>query len=96
MRSTSPSSKLRPGEQKLFGPVGCEACSSTGYRSRVGIHELLVNSEELKKVIYAKGRATEIREVAMKQGMSTLMQDGIRKMINGQTDLDEVRRVALA
>ena len=55
-----------------------------------------MNSEEIKKVIYAKGRATEIREVAMKQGMSTLMQDGIRKMINGQTDLDEVRRVALA
>ncbi len=88
--------KLRPGEQKLCQPVSCPACSSTGYRSRVGIHELLVNSEELKKVIYAKGRATEIREVAMKQGMRTLMQDGIRKMINGQTDLEEVRRVALA
>ena len=76
--------------------MSCPACSTTGYRSRVGIHELLVNSEELKKVIYAKGRAAEIREVAMKQGMRTLMQDGIRQMINGQTDLEEVRRVALA
>jgi type II secretory ATPase GspE/PulE/Tfp pilus assembly ATPase PilB-like protein len=72
---------------------GCAKCSSTGYRGRTGLHELLVGSDELKALIYRKATAGEIRELAVEQGMRTLKQDGIEKVFKGLTTLDKVRAV---
>src|SRR3569623_178914 len=83
-----------PAKVTLFKAVGCPACDNTGYRGRTGIHELLVTSRGIKELIYHKGTADEIQTLSMKEGMRTLMQDGIAKMFKGQTDLAQVRKVA--
>ncbi|GMR07054.1 MAG: hypothetical protein BMS9Abin26_0056 [Gammaproteobacteria bacterium] len=78
----------------LYKAIGCSKCGDTGYRGRTGIHELLVNSQAITDIIYEKGTASQIKEQAMKEGMRTLLQDGIHKLIMGQTDLEQLRRVA--
>ncbi len=79
---------------EVFRANGCEKCGNTGYYGRTGIHELLAASEEVKSLIYQKATASAIKEQAMKDGMRTLMQDGIRKLFLGQTDLAQIRKVA--
>ncbi len=83
-----------PGKATLYKAPGCPACDGTGYRGRTGIHELLVSSRGIKELIYHKGTAEELQALSMKEGMRTLMQDGITKMFKGQTDLAQVRKVA--
>jgi type II secretory ATPase GspE/PulE/Tfp pilus assembly ATPase PilB-like protein len=78
----------------VFKANGCEKCGNTGYLGRTGIHELLCTSEEIKRLIYEKATATQLKEQAIKEGMRTLMQDGIQKLFLGQTDLVQVRKVA--
>ncbi len=78
----------------LFRPVGCEKCGNTGYKGRTGIHELLVGTNEMKLNIAKRGGVAEIRELAIREGMRTLLQDGIGKVLRGQTDLLQLRRVA--
>jgi type II secretory ATPase GspE/PulE/Tfp pilus assembly ATPase PilB-like protein len=79
---------------QLYRAVGCDKCGGTGYRGRTGVHELLVATNEMKELIYRRATASEIKELAVRQGMHTLMQDGIVKLLKGQTDLAQVRRVA--
>jgi len=79
----------------LYKPNGCHACGNTGYKGRTGIHELLVGSDEIKKLIQNRARMEEIRQQAIKEGMTTLMQDGIRKVCLGETDLVQVRKVCI-
>ncbi len=79
----------------LYRPKGCNRCMD-GYRGRIGIHELLINSENIKKLIKFKKPTEEIRDVAIKEGMLTLKQDGILKVINGITTINQVRSVARA
>jgi type II secretory ATPase GspE/PulE/Tfp pilus assembly ATPase PilB-like protein len=74
---------------------GCEACNHTGYRGRAGIHELLVASDPVKKLIQTRARVTEIAEAARAEGMTTLLQDGILKALKGLTDYKQVKAVAL-
>lgn len=81
---------------EVFRAVGCEKCGKTGYKGRTGIHELLLTSPEIKSLIYRKAGVSEIKEQAMKEGMRTLMQDGIRKLTLGQTDMAQIRKVASA
>jgi len=72
---------------------GCDSCNSSGYRGRLGVHELL-NSSELIKLSIKKRESTDvIREQATSEGMTTLKQDGIIKVMQGLTDLSEIRRV---
>ncbi|MFO7706713.1 MAG: GspE/PulE family protein [Desulfobacterales bacterium] len=80
---------------KLFKPVGCESCSGTGYRGRMGIHELMEGTPEIKLMIKKQANTEEIFKTAMQQGMSTLKQDGIMKVFKGITDISEVRRVCI-
>ena len=77
----------------LYRGKGCEACLNTGYTGRIGIFELLVVSDNIKKLIMNGSDATTIKEQALKEGMITLLQDGINKVIAGVTTLDEVLRV---
>jgi type II secretory ATPase GspE/PulE/Tfp pilus assembly ATPase PilB-like protein len=78
---------------KLWKAPGCPACGKTGYKGRLGLHELLVGTDDLKRAIQRKAPIDEIRRIAAEGGMITLLQDGIRKVIEGHTDLKQVLAV---
>ncbi|MFW6333861.1 MAG: GspE/PulE family protein [Desulfosalsimonas sp.] len=80
---------------KLYSPKGCDECSGTGYKGRLGIHELMDGTKEIKRLIKKQASAEELFYQASSEGMTTLVQDGILKMFQGLTDLNEVRRVCL-
>jgi len=71
---------------------GCDACGGTGYRGRAGVYELLVVSESVRSLIAARASGEEIRRQARRDGMRTLREDGLRKVLAGVTTLDEVLR----
>jgi type IV pilus assembly protein PilB len=73
---------------------GCGACQRSGYRGRSGIHELMLVSPTIREMVFENKPATDIRKVAITEGMSTLYVDGIRKVLTGYTTLEEVFRVA--
>lgn len=79
----------------LYRPKGCPKCNNTGFKGRTGIHELLLATDELKRLIQRKAPIDEIREQGIKDGMLTLMQDGIRKVFLGLTTFDQVRAVCI-
>ncbi|MBF0099596.1 MAG: GspE/PulE family protein [Desulfobacterales bacterium] len=91
-----PELKINPKELTLFKPKGCDICDKSGYKGRTGIHELLVATHEMKQQISKATDITKIRELAISQGMRTLIQDGTIKVIKGQTDFIQLRRVAVA
>ncbi len=68
---------------------GCPACSGTGYKGRIGIHELMTNSEELTEAINKEAEVAELKRVAMKNGMKTLHQDSMLKVRQGHTTIEE-------
>jgi type II secretory ATPase GspE/PulE/Tfp pilus assembly ATPase PilB-like protein len=80
---------------KLFRSKGCNLCDKTGYKGRVGIHELLIATEDIKKMVQKHATVEMMREHAMNEGMTTLLQDGILKAIKGLTDFKQVRRVCI-
>jgi type II secretory ATPase GspE/PulE/Tfp pilus assembly ATPase PilB-like protein len=83
------------GQFNLYLPVGCDACSGTGYKGRVGLHELLIGSDGTKKLIQEHARVAEILALALNEGMRTLKQDGIEKVVQGITDMHQVRAVCI-
>ena len=82
-------------ELNLFRPTGCELCHNTGYRGRMGLHELLTGTDPMKKLIQNRAEMGVIRDQAIKDGMTTLKQDGIEKVLAGHTDLLQVRKVCI-
>jgi len=82
-------------DMTLHQAGGCENCSGTGYRGRMGIHELMEGTPQVKLMIKKQASTEQIFDQAMKEGMSTLKQDGIIKMFQGHTDMAEVRRVCI-
>jgi type II secretory ATPase GspE/PulE/Tfp pilus assembly ATPase PilB-like protein len=80
----------------LYKAGGCEQCSGTGYRGRMGIHELMEGTPQIKLMIKKMANTEQMFEVAMEEGMTTLKQDGIMKVVEGHTDLLEVRRVCIS
>lgn len=80
---------------ELYKPGGCELCNNTGYRGRMGIHELLTGTDGMKKLIQRRAQMEEIRDRAVKDGMTSLKQDGIEKVFAGFTDLLQVRKVCI-
>jgi len=76
-------------------PVGCARCNDTGYKGRVGLHELLEGTDAMRSLIKRKAEVEDIRQQAIADGMTTLKQDGILKVLQGITDLREVRRVCI-
>lgn len=79
----------------LYSPGGCGKCSKTGFKGRTGIHELLVNSKRVTEKIAKRASAEELRAVGMEEGMRTLLQDGVMKVLKGQIDLSQLFRVAV-
>ncbi|SFF92706.1 type II secretion system protein E (GspE) [Desulfotomaculum arcticum] len=78
---------------KLYRPKGCMRCSNTGYRGRIGIYELLFVTETIQRLALERRPAKEIKETAIAEGMMTLRQDGLHKVKNGITSLEELMRV---
>ncbi|HZE91707.1 MAG TPA: ATPase, T2SS/T4P/T4SS family [Rhizobacter sp.] len=75
---------------------GCEKCGHTGHKGRAGLHELMVVSREVRRLIQTNTRAEELQAAAMAEGMRSLRQDGIEKMLQGVTSLAEVRATSNA
>src|SRR5437763_15396927 len=91
-----------PGDQfkyspdyTLYRPKGCTACNNSGYKGRMGVHELLVGSDELKKAIQLKATIDDLRKLALAQGMRTLLQDALEKALKGITDVKQARSIAV-
>jgi type II secretory ATPase GspE/PulE/Tfp pilus assembly ATPase PilB-like protein len=84
-------------ELTLYKPKedGCPVCHGSGYKGRMGLHELLTGTDEIKRAIQKKLPVEQIRELAIESGMTTLMQDGVMKVINGGTDLQQVKFVCM-
>ena len=83
------------GQFTLYKAKGCDACSNTGYKGRVGLHELLLASDTIKKLIQEHSRVAEILAVCLEEGMRTLKMDGIEKVLQGITDMPQVRAVCI-
>ena len=80
---------------KLFRPTGCKECNDTGYKGRMGLHELLASTDTIKRAVQKRKSAEDIRDIAISEGMSTLLQDGIKKVLAGHTDFYQVLRVCM-
>jgi len=83
------------GEITLYEKGGCEVCNDTGYKGRVGLHELLIGTDAIKKNIQEHARVAEMFATALETGMRTLKQDGIEKVLMGITDIQQVRAVCI-
>jgi len=79
----------------LYRGKGCGTCGKTGYRGRAAIHELLIASDEMKRLIQSKSRVAEMLAQAKTEGMTTLVQDGVLKTLSGLTDFRQVKAVAI-
>lgn len=90
-----PESCIKPDTKRVFvwKSVGCEVCNNIGYKGRVGIFEAILVDAEVEPIITTNPTETEIIKAAQKQGLLNMKQDGILKVLNGTTSLDELERV---
>ncbi len=79
------------GQLQAYHSPGCPVCEKTGFKGRVGLHELMVISRELRELIQTGARVEGLLSMAVRQDMRTLRQDGIEKVLSGQTTIEEVR-----
>ena len=101
-RYTPPESTLREfqitDEQlktaKFMRGKGCNSCQKTGYKGRIAIFELMLIDSTVRQMIFKNETTTELRKYAISNGMDTLYQDGVNKVLNGFTSFEEVARVA--
>ncbi len=80
-------------EQPLFRHCGCKHCRGVGYSGRMGLYELLVNTDAVRELAHDRASSWAIRQAAIEGGMATLRQDGWRKVLTGETSIAEVQRV---
>jgi general secretion pathway protein E len=83
-------------QAKVFAAKGCPQCSNTGYTGRMGLHELMTPTEEIKRLVVQKTDAGAIKRAATAAGMKTLLADGAWKVLQGRTTVEEVMRIANA
>lgn len=81
------------GKITLYRAQGCEYCDRTGYQGRIGLYELLVADQTTKRLVQSKAKVAEVKSVAMEAGMRTPRQDGIEKVLQGITDVQQVSAV---
>jgi type IV pilus assembly protein PilB len=79
----------------LHRAVGCPACAKTGYRGRLAVHEVMIVSEEIERLIVERASTDDIQKFARAQGMRTLREDGLAKVLMGDTTLEEIARVVV-
>ncbi len=85
----------KDGKFTLYKPVGCDVCGGSGYKGRLGLHELLLGTDLLKKQIVEHARVAEMLATALADGMLTLKMDGMQKVLEGTTDMVQVRAVCI-
>jgi type IV pilus assembly protein PilB len=85
----------QPGEELpvLHRPVGCSGCAKTGYKGRLALHEVMTVSEEIERMAVSRSSSTEMGRVAREQGMTGLREDGMEKVRQGATSIEEILRV---
>ena len=83
------------GQLKFYRHVGCPKCNNTGYKGRIGLHELLIADDDIKKLIQERARVAEIFAASVEGGMRTLKMDGMEKIMMGLTDIKMVRSVCI-
>jgi len=79
----------------VYNPGGCTKCFGTGYRGRVGLYEVLVVDDDLRDLIATGGTVLEIQRAARAKGVSSLRDDGVRKVLDGNTSYLELLRVTV-
>jgi len=84
------------GRLRMHTSPGCKACDNTGFRGRAGLHELMVISREMRRLVQTGARAEALQKTALGEGMRTLRQDGIDKVLAGVTTIEEVRATSNA
>jgi type II secretory ATPase GspE/PulE/Tfp pilus assembly ATPase PilB-like protein len=88
-----PPKEKKPDKLQFFHGKGCDNCSGTGYRGRIGIYEVFNLTNDIKEMVAKRASGTELGEQAIKNGMTTMKQDGVLKAAEGLTSLEEVWRV---
>jgi type II secretory ATPase GspE/PulE/Tfp pilus assembly ATPase PilB-like protein len=83
------------GQLLFYKPVGCDKCGGSGFKGRCGLHELLIATDAVKKLVAEKARVADLLAVALEEGMRTLKQDGMEKCLQGVTHMKEVRAVCI-
>ena len=83
------------GKLRMYRSVGCDKCNKTGYKGRIGLHELMIADDAAKKLIQERARVAELFSSAVNSGMRTLKMDGMEKVLMGMTDLKMVRSVCI-
>ena len=83
------------GKLTFYHATGCDICAGTGYKGRVGLHELMVASDSIKKLIQENARVAELFVTSVNEGMTTLKMDGMEKVMMGVTDMKQVRAVCI-
>jgi type IV pilus assembly protein PilB len=81
---------------KLFKGVGCRTCNGTGYKGRIALYEVMRFSDNLKEMVLQGSSTAELKTAAIRNGMNTLRQSGIQKVLDGMTTTEEVLRVTMA
>jgi type IV pilus assembly protein PilB len=98
-RTIIPASALRDAGYKAvvdleaYEPVGCRRCSGSGYRGRMGIYEVMLVSQEIQSMALERRPSEEVRDVAVREGMTRLSDDGLEKVKQGRTSIAEIARV---
>ena len=85
------SQNSRDGRLMYHHSPGCKTCDDSGFKGRAGLHELMIISRELRRMVQTGARAESLQHTAMAEGMRTLRQDGIDKVLMGVTTIEEVR-----
>jgi type IV pilus assembly protein PilB len=86
-------SRQRVEGNTIYRPVGCSACNGQGYKGRKGVYELMEMSPDLREMAFQRKPTMEMRAKARNEGMVTLQEDGVRKILAGMTTLQEILRI---
>ena len=81
-------------DKTLYKPRGCDYCTGTGFRGRVGIFEMMVLNNEIRTLAFERAATNKVRKAAIASGMKSLLQDGKLKVLNGITTAEEIVKVA--
>jgi type IV pilus assembly protein PilB len=81
-------------DKQLFKPRGCDYCTGTGFRGRIGVFEMMEMNNEIRELAFERAATNKIRKAAIAGGMKTLLADGRLKVLNGTTTAEEIVKVA--
>lgn len=79
--------------KQLYAAIGCSECNNTGYKGRIGVHEGILSTEKIEQIVSSNPSEREIKEAALEQKLLTMKQDGVLKILQGITTLDELERI---